>query len=179
MRNNKLLTLPDYLRPNLKLVFVGLNPGLYSAQQQKYYARKTNRFWPTLSASGMVELKVGPGEEKLLFENGLGFTDVVKRASGQIDELTPEEIQIGAQQLRRKLLRYAPRVACFVGLTGYRWVFHVPAKIRVLPGPQAERIGATRIYVLPSTSAANAHYSFAEIVEEFRKLNDWLTASAC
>lgn len=178
MPNNEFLTLPDYLRPDLKLVFVGLNPGLYSAQQQKYYARKTNRFWPALSASGMVELKVEPGDEKLLFENGLGFTDVVKRASGQIDELTPEEIQAGARQLRRKLLRYAPRVACFVGLTGYRWVFNVPAKIRVLPGPQTEHIRATRIYVLPSTSAANAHYSFTEIVAEFRKLNAWLRASA-
>ena len=160
------------------MVFVGLNPGLYSAQQQKYYARKTNRFWPALSSSGIVEFEVTPGDEKLLFEKSLGFTDVVKRASGQIDELIADEIQLGARRLRRKLLRYAPRVACFVGLTGYRWVFNVPARIPVQPGPQTERIGATRIYVLPSTSAANAHYAFAEIVEEFRKFNEWLKASA-
>ena len=171
------LSLPDYLRPGLNLVFVGLNPGLYSAQQQKYYARKTNRFWPALAASRLVDAEVKPGDETMLVERGIGFTDVVKRASGQIDELMPQEIQSGAKQLRRKLLRYAPRAVCFVGLTGYRWVFDLPAKIRVQPGPQAAQIGATRIYVLPSTSPANAHFSFAEITKEFRGLKAWLQAS--
>lgn len=173
---NRNLTLPDYLRDDLKLVFVGLNPGLYSAQQQQYYARKTNRFWPALSASRIVGSDVGPGAEAALFEKGIGFTDVVKRASGQIDELTPQEIQRGARHLRRKLARYAPQAACFVGLTGFRWFFDIPAKARVQPGPQSAQIGATRIYVLPSTSAANAHYALPEIVAEFRRLQEWLDA---
>ncbi len=170
------LTLPDYLQAGLKLVFIGLNPGLYSAQQQKYYARKTNRFWPALSASRLAGANVGPGAEAMLFERGFGFTDVVKRASGQIDDLTPKEIQTGARQLRRKLRHCAPQTVCFIGLTGFRWVFEVPAKIPVQPGPQKEQISATRIYVLPSTSPANAHYSLAEIVAELGRLQAWLEA---
>jgi len=172
------LTLPDYLRPDLKLVFIGLNPGLYSAQQGKYFARKTNRFWTAMSASQFAGMKAGPGDEKVLFERGIGFTDVVKRASGQIDELTHREIQAGAQQLRRKLVQYAPTAACFIGITGYRWVFAAPEKMPVRPGPQPVQIGVTRIYVLPSTSPANAHYSLDEIVAEFRRMKSWLKSMA-
>ncbi len=114
------------------------------------------------------------GDEKTLFEKGIGFTDVVKRATAQIDELTQDEISTGAKMLRRKLEKISPTVACFNGLTGFRWVFEVPAKTKVMPGPQNERIGATSIYVLPSTSPANAHFSFKQIVEEFRRLQTWL-----
>jgi len=168
------LTLPDYLRPGLKLVFVGLNPGLYSARAGKYFARKTNRFWPALSASRFFGFEVTAGDEKALFEKDIGFTDVVKRATAQIDELTQDEIITGAKMLRRKLKKFSPTVACFIGLTGFRWVFEVPIKTKIMPGPQNERIGATRIYVLPSTSPANAHFSFEQIVEEFRRLKIWL-----
>jgi TDG/mug DNA glycosylase family protein len=168
------MTLPDYLRPGLKLVFVGLNPGLYSARAGKYFARKTNRFWPALSASRFFGREVAAGDEKRLFEKGIGFTDVVKRATAQIDELTRDEITAGAQMLRRKLTKFSPVVACFIGLTGFRWVFEVPVKTPIMPGPQLERIGASRIYVLPSTSPANAHFSFGQIVEEFRRLQAWL-----
>ncbi|MGH7596962.1 MAG: mismatch-specific DNA-glycosylase [bacterium] len=170
-------TLPDYLRPALKLVFVGLNPGLYSARAGKYFVRKTNRFWPALSASRFFGSEVSAGDEKALFEKDVGFTDVVKRATGQIDELTQDEIITGAKTLCRKLEKFSPAVACFIGLTGYRWVFEAPVKIKVTPGPQNERIGATRIYVLPSTSPANAHFSLNQIVEEFRRLKAWLEAA--
>jgi double-stranded uracil-DNA glycosylase len=169
-----LLTLPEYLRPGLKLVFVGLNPGLYSARAGKYFARKTNRFWPALSASHFFGSEVTAGDEKMLFEKGIGFTDVVKRATAQIDELTQDEITTGARTLRRKLKKFSPAVACFNGLTGFRWVFEVPIKTKVIPGPQHERIGATRIYVLPSTSPANAHFSLGQIVAELRRLQAWL-----
>jgi TDG/mug DNA glycosylase family protein len=173
------LTLPDYLCPGLKLVFVGLNPGLYSARAGKYFARKTNRFWPALSASRLFNMEVTAGDEKALFEKDIGFTDVVKRATAQIDELTQEEIIAGAKLLRRKLKKFSPDAVCFIGLTGFRWVFEVPVKTKIMPGPQNARIGANptgaaRIYVLPSTSPANAHFSFEQIVEEFRRLKAWL-----
>jgi TDG/mug DNA glycosylase family protein len=99
---------------------------------------------------------------------------VVKRATAQIDELTPEEIAAGAKTLRRKIKKLAPGAACFVGITGFRWVFALPAKIKVRPGPQVEKIGSTPIYVLPSTSPANAHFSLAQIVNEIRRLKSWL-----
>ncbi len=168
------MTLPDYLRPGLKLVFIGLNPGLYSAHAGKYFARRTNRFWPALAASHFFGREVAAGDEKILFERNVGFTDVVKRATAQIDELTPEEIITGAKALRRKLENFSPGVACFIGLTGFRWVFEVPAKTKIICGPQPQQIGDTRIYVLPSTSAANAHFPPAQIVAEFCRFKSWL-----
>jgi TDG/mug DNA glycosylase family protein len=173
------LTLPDYLRPGLKLVFIGLNPGLYSARAGKYFARKTNRFWPALSASRLVDMEVKTGDERILFEKDVGFTDVVKRATAQIDELTKDEIIAGAKLLHQKIERFSPKAVCFIGLTGFRWVFNIPAKTIIQPGPRQEQIGATltgaaRIYVLPSTSPANAHFSFEQIVDEFRRLKVWL-----
>jgi TDG/mug DNA glycosylase family protein len=168
------LTLPDYLRPGLKLVFVGLNPGLYSARAGKYFARRTNRFWPALSASHFFGREVAAGDEKILFERNIGFTDVVKRATAQIDELTPDEIIAGVKVLRRRLEKFSPAVACFIGLTGFRWVFEAPARTKIICGPQPEKIGDTRIYVLPSTSAANAHFPPMKIVEEFGRFKNWL-----
>lgn len=168
------LTLPDYLRPGLKLVFIGLNPGLYSAQQGKYFARKTNRFWPALSRANFFDREVNAGDEKKLFEQGVGFTDVVKRATAQIDELTREEIAAGARALQHKIKKFSPAAVCFLGITGFRWVFQIPAQHRVAPGPQIETLGVSRVYVLPSPSPANAHSSLPALAAELRKLKSWL-----
>jgi TDG/mug DNA glycosylase family protein len=168
------LTLPDYLRPGLKFVFIGLNPGLYSARAGKYFARNTNRFWPALSAARVFNREVKAGDEKILFEQGIGFTDVVKRATAQIDELARNEIMAGAKILRDKIEKFSPAAACFVGLMGFRWVFQMPNKIKITPGPQNQKIGTTPIYVLPSTSAANAHYLFPKVVDECRRMKMWL-----
>ena len=173
-RLTALLTLPDYLRPGLKLVFIGLNPGLYSARAGKYFARPTNRFWSALSASEVVGTNLVAGDESLLFGKGMGFTDVVKRATGQVSEVTREEIAAGVAALRGKLGECSPAVACFVGLTGYRWVFGIPVKTPVQPGLQKEAIGSVRVCVLPSTSPANARFSFNDIVEAFRQLKSSL-----
>lgn len=174
MPTTKVLTLPDYLRPGLKLVFIGLNPGLYSARAGKYFARPTNRFWPALSGANFFGHEVKAGDEKFLFKRGIGFTDVVERATSQIDELAPAEIQAGVKILRRKIERMAPQIICFIGLTGFRWVFDVPAKVKVRPGPQPEMLGVSRIYVLPSSSPANAHFPLEKIVAECRRLKMWL-----
>lgn len=147
---------------------------MFSAQNGKYYARATNRFWPALSASGLAGSEVKAGDETILFEKGIGFTDVVKRATGQIDELTREEIVSGAKILRQKIATFSPHVACFIGLTGFRWVFDVSNKTAIKPGPQREKLALTHIYVLPSTSSANAHYPPNAIVKEFQRLKSWL-----
>lgn len=112
----------------------------------------------------------------MLFDKGIGFTDVVKRASGQIDELSREEIVAGARILRRKIARFSPTIACFIGLAGFRWVFQAPATMAIKPGPQHETIASTRIYVLPSTSPANAHYPPDAIVGEFKRFKRWLAS---
>ena len=113
-------TLPDYLCEGLDIVFVGLNPGLYSAQVGHYFAYKQNRFWPALSASGLVPEPVGPEDDARLLEWGIGLTDVVKRPTRGIHELKPVEFRRGAKALQAKIERYKPRIVCFVGLTGYR-----------------------------------------------------------
>lgn len=158
--------LPDYLRPGLDLVFVGLNPGRYSAEVGHYFARPQNRFWSALSASGLVPHPVGPDDDASLLDRGIGFTDVVRRPTGGIDELARDEFKAGAKTLRQKLLRYQPRVVCFVGLTGYQMCFEAPPTV----GLQTERLGHSRIFVIPSTSPRNTRYSLNDITRALREL---------
>lgn len=167
-------TLPDYLRKNLAVVLVGLNPGLYSAQIGHYFARKQNRFWIALSASGLVPEPLGPGDEKRLLDWGIGLTDVVKRPTGGIHELSRDEFRVGAQKLRKKILRYKPRLVCFNGLTGYRMCCETKDG-RV--GRQSDCFGGAPVFVLPSTSPRNAHYSLQDIIaamQELKRVRDEL-----
>src|ERR1700722_2149468 len=120
-------TLPDLLRDGLDLVFVGINPSLYSVAQGHYFARRANRFWPcfsrsTLSAPARRALGadlLAPEHDAALLAHGIGFTDVVKRASVRADEVTRAEFAAGAALLVAKLERHRPRFACFHGVTGY------------------------------------------------------------
>ena len=163
-------TLPDYLREGLDIVFVGLNPGLYSAQVGHYFAYKWNRFWPALSASGLVPEPVGPEDDVRLLEWGIGLTDIVKRPTRGIHELKPIEFRRGAKVLQEKIERYKPRIVCFVGLTGYR----VCCGHGTEPGQQVVRFGDTQIFVIPSTSPRNARYSLERIVATLRDLRERL-----
>ncbi len=165
--SGQLKTLPDYLRKNLEVVLVGLNPGLYSAQIGRYFARKQNRFWTAVSASGLVPGPVGPGDEKRLLDWGIGLTDVVKRPTGGIHELSTDEFRVGAQQLRKKILRYTPRIVCFNGVTGYRMCCETKEG---QVGKQADRFGGAHVFVLPSTSPRNAHYSLQDIIAAMQEL---------
>lgn len=162
-------TLPDYLREGLDIVFVGLNPGLYSVQVGHYFAHHQNRFWPALSASGLVPEPVGPEDDVRLLQWGIGLTDVVKRPTRGIHELTPAEFRRGANALRDKMVRYAPRIVCFVGLTGYR----VCCGKGSGPGPQAGRFAGAQVFVMPSTSPRNARYSLASLVATLQDLREY------
>jgi TDG/mug DNA glycosylase family protein len=163
-------TLPDYLREGLDVVFVGLNPGLYSAQVGHYFAYKWNRFWPALSASGLVPEPVGPEDDARLLEWGIGLTDIVKRPTRGIHELKPAEFRRGAKDLREKIERYQPHALCFVGLTGYR----VCCGSNTMPGRQTAYFGCTQIFVIPSTSPRNARYSLEKIVAALHDLREYL-----
>lgn len=178
-------TLPDYLRPGLRLVFVGINPGLYSAQRGHYFARRTNRFWPALSRSRLsapVRTALGrdvlvPEDDARLPEFGIGLTDVVKTPSRGAADLAPAEFTRWAPELTRKLGAFQPDVACFQGVTGYRaFLRHglgVDAR-HVSLGPQARRIGTTRLYVVPNPSPANAHFTLDDQVRWYDSLADLL-----
>ena len=170
-KNSKLdTTLPDYLCEGLDLVFVGLNPGLYSAQVGHYFAYKHNRFWPALSLSGLIPESIGPADDARLLEWGIGLTDIVKRPTHGIHEVSTAEFRRGAKVLREKIERYKPRVVCFIGLTGYR----ICCGNERGPGTQAGHFGGASVFVIPSTSPRNASYSLEKIVMALRDLKEYL-----
>jgi TDG/mug DNA glycosylase family protein len=165
-------TLPDLLRDGLDIVFVGINPSLYSVQQGHYFARKLNRFWPCFSRSTLsapirhaLNLeRLEPIHDALLPDHGFGFTDLVKRATANIRDLAPGELVAGADSLIAKLDRYRPRIVCLHGVTIYRAV--APALgLPLAPfglGPQSRRIGGSALFVVPNPSPANAHFTPAQ-----------------
>ena len=180
-------TLPDYLRPGLELVFVGINPGLYSVQRGHYFARSTSRFWPAFSASKLSErVRQVLGTNSLCAEHdaelpcfGIGFTDVVKRPSANAADLNTSDFEKWVPRLLERLQRYAPRVACFHGLTAYRPFLKLALRCADrLPmlGQQPEFVGATRLYVVPNPSPANAHFTLADQTAWYDRLADFLAA---
>jgi TDG/mug DNA glycosylase family protein len=165
-------TLPDLLRPDLEVVFVGINPSTFSAQQGHYFARKINRFWPAFSRS-VLSLKVRqalgvevlePIHDRLLLDHGFGFTDMVKRASPRASDLGGGETADGVTALVKKLKRYRPRFACFHGVTVGRPVQRVlaPQLPEAELGLQPYTIGETKVFVVPNPSPANAHFTPAD-----------------
>ncbi|MBM4257218.1 MAG: mismatch-specific DNA-glycosylase [Deltaproteobacteria bacterium] len=163
-------TLPDYLREGLDLAFIGLNPGLYSAQVGHYFAFKPNRFWTALSASGLVPEPVGPEDDVRLPDWGIGLTDIVKRPTRGIHELARREFILGAKTLEAKIVRYQPHVVCFVGLTGYQICCGEKRGLGAQPG----QFGGAAAFVIPSTSPRNANYSLEQIVAAMRDLKKYI-----
>jgi TDG/mug DNA glycosylase family protein len=163
------MTLPDLLTEALDVVFVGINPSVYSAERGHYFARASNRFWPCISRSTLslkardaldVE-KLGPEHDRALLNYGIGFTDLVKRPTPKASDLATSELAAGVKRLLKKIDRYRPRVACFHGITGFRHVHLILAgkAAEVALGLQDVRVGATQIFLVPNPSGANAHFS--------------------
>jgi TDG/mug DNA glycosylase family protein len=187
-KGDPLPTLPDLLADGLHVVFVGINPGLYSAARGHYFARSTSRFWPAFSRSRLsagvraalgVET-LGPEHDRDLPSHGFGFTDLVKRATGNVSQLAPGELDTAAPLLREKLDRHQPQVACFHGVTGYRPFLRAAlggdARQAGL-GPRPERIGGTRLFVAPNPSPANAHFTLADQISWYDRLADFCALS--
>jgi TDG/mug DNA glycosylase family protein len=161
--------LRDIIHPNLKVLFCGINPGLYSAAVGHNFARPGNRFWPALFRSGFTDRLLKPSEERVLLEYGCGITNIVSRATASAQELTPEELRSGAKIVQRKVLKYRPLYLAVVGMTAYRVGFGQPkAKI----GLQQENIGKTQIWVLPNPSGLNAHHQLPDFIRLFQELHD-------
>ena len=164
-------TLPDVIAPNLKVLFCGINPGLYTAAVQQHFGRPGNRFWPVLHRAGFTPRQFHPSEQRELLQLGYGITNIVARATAAAAELTDEELATGARILERKVRRYTPRVLAVVGVGAYRTAF---ARPRAKLGLQPETIGATKIWVLPNPSGLNANYQPAQLVELFRQLHQYV-----
>ncbi len=152
-----------------RILFCGINPGLYSAATGHHFARPGNRFWPALHASGFTARLLTPGEQQLLATCGLGITNLVARATAQASELTREELQAGGAQLAELVARRQPRFVAVAGVTAYRAAF---GRKDAQVGPQDETIGATGLWIVPNPSGLNAHWPLAAITAEFRRLRD-------
>jgi double-stranded uracil-DNA glycosylase len=160
-------TLPDVIAPGLRVVFAGINPGLYSAATGYHFARPGNRFWPALHRSGFTERVFRPDEQEQLLGLGLGITNIVARATARADELRPAEFVTGARLLTAKITRLRPRWLAVVGVTAYRAAF---GRRHAAVGPQDEPIGATQVWVLPNPSGLNALWTTPKLTEAFRDL---------
>ena len=160
-------TVEDVIAPNLRVLFCGINPGLYTAAVGHHFARPGNRFWPALYAGGFTERLLSPFDERELLQSGYGITNVVSRTTNSADQLSREEIIAGGEQLRAKVLRYRPRVVAVLGVGAYRTAFNKP---KATIGQQEETIGDTILWVLPNPSGLNANYQPADLARLFREL---------
>jgi TDG/mug DNA glycosylase family protein len=164
---------PDLISKDLIVLFVGINPGLYTAAIGRHFGRPGNRFWPALYAGGFTPRLFTPFESSLLLDLHLGITNVVERATARADELTDDEIRAGGKRLETKVKRWRPTVVAFVGIGPYRIV---SGNKRASVGLQADRFGGRHTWVLPNPSDLNAHYQPAVLAELFKDLRLWATA---
>jgi TDG/mug DNA glycosylase family protein len=165
-------TIPDVLpAPGgpFRVLFTGINPGLYSAATGLHFARPGNRFWPALHASGFTSRRLSPSEQAELTRYGLGITNIAPRATAQAAELTPAELHEGAVRLRALVEARSPRVVAIAGVTAYRTAF---ARPKALLGPQPESLGAARLWILPNPSGLNASWTLPRLTQAFRELRE-------
>lgn len=160
-------TVRDVIAPNLRVLFCGINPGLYTAAVGHHFARPGNRFWPALHVGGFTDRVLSPFDEHELLKSGYGITNVVSRTTATADQLSREEIIAGGEQLRAKVLRYQPRVLAVLGVGAYRTAFNQP---KATIGRQAETIGDTILWVLPNPSGLNANYQAPDLARLFGEL---------
>jgi TDG/mug DNA glycosylase family protein len=159
--------LPDVIAPGLRVLFCGINPGLYSAATGHHFARPGNRFWPALHLSGFTPRQFGPSEQQMLLSYGLGITNVVARASARADELTPDEYVAGGRILTAKVRKVKPAWLAVLGIGAYRTAF---GDRTVHIGQQPDPIGETNVWVLPNPSGLNAAWTTPRLVEAFAEL---------
>ncbi len=160
-------SVPDLLRRGLEVVFVGINPGLYSAAIRHHFGRPGNRFWPALHLGGFTPRLFSPFEERDLLDLGCGITNIASRATATADQLTVEELVAGGAVLEAKLRRYAPRFVAVLGVGAYRTTFLRP-KAQV--GAQTETLGGRPLWILPNPSGLNAHYQLSDLGKQFAQL---------
>ena len=162
-------TLPDVIGPGLRILFCGINPGLYTAAVGHHFARPGNRFWPALHQSGFTSRLFSPFEERELLGLGLGVTNVVARATAAAAELTKDDFIKGGRGLSTKVQRYRPGIVAVLGVGAYRQAFAQP---KALMGEQDERIADARIWVLPNPSGLNANYQLNDLVKLFTQVRE-------
>ncbi len=160
--------LPDYLRPGLKVLLVGINPGLRSAELGHHFAGPGNQFWKLLHDSGITPRRLSCEEDVILLDFGVGLTNIVDRPTRGSGDLNKEDFSEGRRKLARKICRLRPSSVGFVGVTVYREFQGLRGPIHC--GLQKDRIEGADIFVLPNPSGRNAHYTYPEMLRHWQKL---------
>jgi len=157
----------DVIAPRLDVLFVGINPSLWSGAVGRHFARPGNRFWRALHEAGFTDRLLSPYEGDALLARRIGITNLVNRATASADELTVDELRRGAKRIEAKVRRYRPKTVAFVGMGAYRAAFGRP---RAKGGPQGERVAGTPVWVLPNPSGRTAGYQMPALARAFRDL---------
>lgn len=168
------LRLTDAIEPGVRVLLVGINPGIMSARMGHHFAGPSNRFWGLLYDAGIVPRPITHEDDVRLPEWGIGMTNLVARPSPGIDDLSPPEYLEGWTILERKIERFRPEIVAFVGVTMYRALWrvlgHAGAPV-VRPGFQEATVHGARLFVLPNPSGRNAHFSYEDMLGAFRALS--------
>jgi TDG/mug DNA glycosylase family protein len=162
--------LRDRIRRPVRVLFVGINPGIRSAAIGHHFAGYSNRFWQLLYDSGLTPERLRAEDDERLCEWGYGITNLIGRCTPGIDTLRPEEYSTGIRRLRRKIRRWKPEIVVFVGVTLYRAVFRAAPSAPVTLGLQREPLEGARVFVVPNPSGRNANYRYTEMLAAFRSL---------
>ncbi|MEV4688005.1 mismatch-specific DNA-glycosylase [Microbacterium sp. LWH3-1.2] len=164
-------SIPDLMPSHPKLVFVGINPGLWTAATGVPFARPGNRFYPALVAAGIIERMpridddgMAEADRRALLDAGIGISSIVRRATARADELSRRELREGAQRLERDVVAWKPEVVAILGLTAYREGFGQP---RAVAGRQPGDLGGAALWVVPNPSGLNAHVTVATLAEAY------------
>jgi TDG/mug DNA glycosylase family protein len=160
-------TVAPVLAPGLRVLFCGINPGLYTAWAGHHFARPGNRFWPALYASGFTPRVFAPAEQVELLALGLGVTNIVGRATATAAELTRDELRAGGRLLVETVEQYSPEYLAVLGVTAYRAAFDEP---KAALGPQQRQLGPAKVWVLPNPSGLNAHHTPVDLARLFAEL---------
>jgi TDG/mug DNA glycosylase family protein len=160
-------TVRDVIATGLRILFCGINPGLYTAAVGHHFARPGNRFWPALFAAGFSDRLLSPFDERELLACGFGITNVVMRATATADQLSRAELSEGGKRLAAKIRRYQPEFLAVLGVGAYRAAF---GNAKAIIGEQETTIGKTRVWVLPNPSGLNAHYQPKDLARLFAEL---------
>jgi TDG/mug DNA glycosylase family protein len=165
-------SVPDLVGPGLRLLFVGINPGLWTAATQTHFAHPGNRFYPALRLAGIIDRDISrvdgmtDADRAYLVTRGIGNTNLVNRATARADELDAEELRSGRLRLEAFVAEHRPVVTAIAGITAYRTAFRRP---KAALGEQPESLGPSRLWVVPNPSGLNAHATIASLAEAYAK----------
>ena len=166
-------TIPDLVGSGCKLLFVGINPGLWTAATGTHFCHPSNRFYPALTKAGMIDWSIDTDlgmthDQRIDFVNrGMGITNLVARATVKASELSPHEVRVGAERLSSTVQAVDPRVVAVAGVTAYRTAFGRP---KASLGRQPEEIEGSDLWVVPNPSGLNAHETIGSLAEWYYRV---------